>query len=73
MVVKQREVALYSLYLTKHSVELYSEEDYCLEGRFICSQQNYQNILDFGTDLARCKGLPLIDHVAALRQTENNE
>lgn len=59
----------YSLYLSDIGVELYTEKGYCWKGRFICSQNRYQDILEFGRNLAVRKGVPFIDHVALALDT----
>lgn len=53
----------YALYVSTQAVELCFNEAPSFEtARFICAQKNYQNILDFGLNLSKYKGLQFIDH-----------
>jgi hypothetical protein len=53
----------YSLYLSHSQVELRFNEDDGSEGRFITCQKDYQNILEFGQDLAKLKGVKFRNYV----------
>ena len=58
---------IYSVFLREDSVELRpetdrDEESEFTEARFICSQKNYQSILDFASNLAKYKHLLFINH-----------
>jgi len=56
---------MYSVYVSNAVVELRSEQtDYYSIGRFICSHSDYKNALDFATNLAKYKRLPMHNHVA---------
>lgn len=49
---------VYALYVSDLAVELRDNEDaYFGEARFVCSQVNYKNILEFAIDLAKSKQL----------------
>lgn len=55
---------LYSVYLSDVAVELRVGENLRIEEtRFICSQTNYRNILEFAVNLAKYKQLPFQNHV----------
>jgi hypothetical protein len=54
---------IYLIYLTPHGIELHVDNNQYVEGRFICAQKNYRNILDFGNYLARQKALPFINRI----------
>lgn len=55
----------YSLYfnMAKGVIELHPGIDDKVCGRFICSQKNYQNVLDFGRSLAEYKNVPFVNYV----------
>ncbi|HEY9660713.1 MAG TPA: hypothetical protein V6C65_19830 [Allocoleopsis sp.] len=54
----------YSVYLSNKAVELRSGGDTNFgEGRLICRQIHYQNILDFAMNLAKYKALPFQNFV----------
>lgn len=55
---------LYSVYLSDIAVELRLGEHYHLEEkRFICSQTNYRNILEFAVNLAKYKQVSFQNYV----------
>lgn len=57
------EISSYALYVSVQAVELRFNEDPDFgTARFICAQTNYQQILDFGLELAKSKGIPLINY-----------
>jgi hypothetical protein len=52
----------YSLYVSERAVELRFNYDHEIgKGRLICSQKNYESILEFGLKLASHKGLPFLN------------
>lgn len=58
----QQDNELYSVYLSDLGVELRSGKDSDFgKARFVCSQFNYENILEFALDLAKYKQLPFWD------------
>lgn len=55
---------MYSVYLSNLAVELRIDEGSEVgSARFICSQFNYGNILEFASNLAKYKKLPFKNHV----------
>ncbi|NJR61501.1 MAG: hypothetical protein HC769_23310 [Cyanobacteria bacterium CRU_2_1] len=55
---------MYSVYLSNLAIELRLGEDSEFgEARFICSQINYRNILEFAMNLAKYKKLPFWNYV----------
>jgi hypothetical protein len=66
----QQNNAFYSVYLSDLGVELRSGKDSDFgKARFVCSQFNYENILEFALDLAKYKQLPFWDYSQS-KQTE---
>lgn len=58
---------IYSLYVSAKAVELRFNGDHDVEeGRLVCSQKNYDNILEFALKLSQHKGLPLINRASPL-------
>jgi len=56
---------VYSVYVSDAFVELRSlQNSEIAYGRFICSQSNYHNILEFASNLAKHKNVPLKDYTA---------
>ena len=56
--------AFYSVYLSSLVVEVHEGLGlYAGQGRFICRQKNYDNLLRFATNLAKTKKLALHNYV----------
>lgn len=56
---------IYSLYVSDKAIELrFNGDQDFKEGRLICSQKNYDNILEFGLKLSQHKRLPLINRAS---------
>ncbi len=60
----------YSVYLSNLAVELRSSQDHNFgEARFICSQINYRNLLEFAVNLAKHKKIPFSNYVQPEQHT----